>query len=216
MLFRSKKLVSAETATWLGNHFKVSIAQVKPVLDQVFVGGVNHIFFHGATYSPPEIAWPGWLFYASTNFNPQSHFWEAMPALNKYIENVQTMLQANPTDSDALLYFPMEDIWHQNNGTGKLHTLELHANSREWLKNTSFGHWAGLLQEKGFSVEVQDSIWKEDLPPLTVIRQSPDGEPIRRDQRLAPHADDPRLQPSAPVIPARKQRITRRRTNPRR
>ena len=26
-----KKLVSAETATWLGNHFKVSIAQVKPV-----------------------------------------------------------------------------------------------------------------------------------------------------------------------------------------
>lgn len=148
-----KKLVSAETATWLGNHFKVSIAQVKPVLDQVFVGGVNHIFFHGATYSPPEIAWPGWLFYASTNFNPQSHFWEAMPALNKYIENVQTMLQANPTDSDALLYFPMEDVWHQNNGTGKLHTLELHANSREWLKNTSFGHWAGLLQEKGFSVD---------------------------------------------------------------
>jgi len=148
-----KKLVAAETATWLGNHFKVSIAQVKPVVDQVFVGGVNHVFFHGVTYSPPEIAWPGWLFYASTNFNPQSHFWEAMPALNKYIENVQTMLQANPTDSDALLYFPMEDIWHDNNGTGKLHTLELHANSREWLINTSFGKWAGLLQNKGFSVD---------------------------------------------------------------
>jgi hypothetical protein len=148
-----KKLVSAETATWLGNHFKVSIAQVKPVLDQVFVGGVNHVFFHGATYSPPEVAWPGWLFYASTNFNPQSHFWEAMPALNKYIENVQTMLQANPTDSDALLYFPMEDIWHKNNGSGKLHTLELHANSREWLKNTSFGKWSELLQNKGFSVD---------------------------------------------------------------
>lgn len=148
-----KKLVAAETATWLGNHFKVSIAQVKPVVDQVFVGGVNHVFFHGVTYSPPEIAWPGWLFYASTNFNPQSHFWEAMPALNKYIENVQTMLQANRTDSDALLYFPMEDIWHSNNGSTKLHTLELHANSREWLKNTSFGKWAGLLQDKGFSVD---------------------------------------------------------------
>jgi hypothetical protein len=131
----------------------VSIAQVKPVVDQVFVGGVNHVFFHGVTYSPPEIAWPGWLFYASTNFNPQSHFWEAMPVLNKYIENVQTMLQANPTDSDALLYFPMEDVWHANNGTGKLHTLELHANSREWLINTSFGKWAGLLQSKGFSVD---------------------------------------------------------------
>ncbi|MHA8093347.1 glycosyl hydrolase [Aquirufa lenticrescens] len=167
-----KKLVSAETATWLGNHFKVSIAQVKPVLDQVFVGGVNHVFFHGATYSPPEVAWPGWLFYASTNFNPQSHFWEAMPALNKYIENVQTMLQANPTDSDALLYFPMEDVWHANNGSGKLHTLELHANSRFWLKNTSFGHWAGLLQDKGFSVDyISDELLSDlELTPAKTFK----------------------------------------------
>ncbi|MEY2940802.1 MAG: hypothetical protein RJA67_487 [Bacteroidota bacterium] len=167
-----KKLVSAETATWLGNHFKVSIAQVKPVLDQVFVGGVNHVFFHGATYSPPEVAWPGWLFYASTNFNPQSHFWEAMPALNKYIENVQTMLQANPTDSDALLYFPMEDVWHNHNGSGKLHTLELHANSREWLKNTSFGHWAGLLQYKGFSVDyISDELLADlELTPTKTFK----------------------------------------------
>ncbi|MHA8085353.1 glycosyl hydrolase [Aquirufa antheringensis] len=167
-----KKLVSAETATWLGNHFKVSIAQVKPVLDQVFVGGVNHVFFHGATYSPPDVTWPGWLFYASTNFNPQSHFWEAMPALNKYIENVQTMLQANPTDSDALLYFPMEDVWHNNNGSGKLHTLELHANSREWLKNTSFGHWAGLLQDKGFSVDyISDELLSDlELTPSKTFK----------------------------------------------
>lgn len=167
-----KKLVSAETATWLGNHFKVSIAQVKPVLDQVFVGGVNHVFFHGATYSPPEVAWPGWLFYASTNFNPQSHFWEAMPALNKYIENVQTILQSNPTDSDALLYFPMEDVWHNHNGSGKLHTLELHANSREWLKNTSFGHWAGLLQDKGFSVDyISDDLLSDlELSPSKTFK----------------------------------------------
>jgi len=33
-----------------------------------------------------------------------------------------------------------------------------------------------ILQEKGFSAEVQDSVWKEDLPPLTVVRQSPDGD----------------------------------------
>jgi hypothetical protein len=86
-----------------------------------------------------------------------------MPALNKYIENVQTMLQANPTDSDALLYFPMEDVWHANNGSGKLHTLELHANSREWLKNTSFGQWAGLLQDKGFSVDYISDELMSDL-----------------------------------------------------
>ena len=148
-----KKLVSSETTTWLGNHFKVSLAQVKPVVDQVFIGGVNHIFYHGATYSPPEVAWPGWLFYASTNFNPQSHFWEALPELNRYVEHCQKMLQAHPTDSDVLMYFPMEDIWHERNGKGKTHPLDLHANSRDWMKNTSFGHWSEQMQIKGYQVD---------------------------------------------------------------
>lgn len=148
-----KKLVSSETTTWLGNHFKVSLAQVKPVVDQVFIGGVNHLFYHGATYSPPEVAWPGWLFYASTNFNPQSHFWEALPSLNHYIETCQKMLQAHQTDSDVLMYFPMEDIWHERNGMGKMHALDLHANSRDWMKNTSFGRWSEHMQDKGYQVD---------------------------------------------------------------
>ncbi|MDU0807511.1 glycosyl hydrolase [Aquirufa regiilacus] len=160
-----KKLVSSETTTWLGDHFKVSLAQVKPVVDQVFIGGVNHLFFHGATYSPPEVAWPGWLFYASTNFNPQSHFWEALPSLNQYIDVCQKMLQANRTDSDVLMYFPMEDIWHDRNGLGKTHPLDLHANSRDWMKNTSFGHWSEHMQNKGYQVDyISDQLMAELQP----------------------------------------------------
>lgn len=171
-----KKLVASETATWLGNHFKVSLSQIKPVIDQVFIGGVNHVFFHGATYSPPEVPWPGWLFYASTNFNPQSHFWEALPNLNQYIESCQTMLQKYPTDSDVLMYFPMEDIWHQRNGKGKLHTLDLHANSRDWMKNTSFGHWSELLQEKGYQVDyISDLLLKSLIPNSDKTWQTPTG-----------------------------------------
>jgi hypothetical protein len=87
------------------------------------------------------------------------------------------MLQANPTDSDALLYFPMEDVWHANNGSGKLHTLELHANSREWLKNTSFGHWAGLLQDKGFSVDyISDELLSDlELTPAKTFKTKAGG-----------------------------------------
>jgi len=160
-----KKLVSSETTTWLGNHFKVSLAQVKPVVDQVFIGGVNHIFYHGATYSPPEVAWPGWLFYASTNFNPQSHFWEALPELNRYVEQCQNMLQAHPTDSDVLMYFPMEDIWHERNGKGKTHPLDLHANSRDWMKNTSFGRWSEHMQNKGYQVDYISDLLMKGLRP---------------------------------------------------
>jgi hypothetical protein len=162
-----KKLVSSETTTWLGNHFKVSFAQVKPVVDQVFIGGVNHIFYHGATYSPPEVAWPGWLFYASTNFNPQSHFWEALPELNRYVENCQKMLQAHPTDADVLMYFPMEDIWHERNGKGKTHPLDLHANSRDWMKNTSFGHWSEHMQTKGYQVDYISDLLLKGLQPTS-------------------------------------------------
>ena len=32
--------------------------------------GINHIFYHGTVYSPQDAPWPGWLFYASTQYNP--------------------------------------------------------------------------------------------------------------------------------------------------
>ncbi len=33
--FSGKKLVSSETGTWLANHFKVSLSQVKPQIDEL-------------------------------------------------------------------------------------------------------------------------------------------------------------------------------------
>jgi hypothetical protein len=107
-----KKLVSSETATWLGNHFKVSLSQVKPIIDESFLGGVNHIFYHGANYTPVNAPWPGWMFYASTNFNFNSHFWNELPLLNKYIENCQNLLQNSTADNEVLVYFPIQDLWH--------------------------------------------------------------------------------------------------------
>ena len=70
-----RPLVSAEAATWLGEHFQVAPSQVKPELDRLFLAGVNHVFLHGVTYSPADAPWPGWLFYASTDFGPESGFW---------------------------------------------------------------------------------------------------------------------------------------------
>jgi alpha-L-rhamnosidase len=109
----SKKLVSSETATWLGNHFKVMLSQIKPIIDESFLGGINHVFYHGIPYSPPNEPFPGWLFYASTNFNPQSHFWNELPQLNKYVENCQEILQNSVSDNELLVYFPIHDIWQK-------------------------------------------------------------------------------------------------------
>lgn len=40
-----------------------------------------------------------------------------------------------------------------------------------------------LLESKGFSAEVQDSVWKEELEPLTVIRQSPEPDQMVKKHR---------------------------------
>ncbi|MDZ4707287.1 MAG: glycosyl hydrolase [Saprospiraceae bacterium] len=55
-----KPLASAEAATWLNEHFLSSLADIKSSVDQYFLGGVNHIVYHGTNYSPPQASWPGW------------------------------------------------------------------------------------------------------------------------------------------------------------
>ena len=148
-----RKLVTSETATWLGNHFKVSLAQIKPIVDESFMGGINHIFFHGIPYSPPDAEFPGWLFYASTNFNQQSHFWRTLPQLNGYIERCQERLQKATPDNDILLYYPIFDLWHTAGKNAKTHPVDVHSILRDGLLNTPFGKTIKALQAGGFTFD---------------------------------------------------------------
>jgi hypothetical protein len=104
-----KKLISSESATWLDEHFLASLADVKKVIDLYFLGGVNHIFYHGTTYSPRDEEWPGWIFYASVHFGTTNTCWKDFSALNKYVARCQSFLQSGKPDNDILLYFPFYD-----------------------------------------------------------------------------------------------------------
>ena len=148
-----KKLVSSETATWLGNHFQVSLAQIKPIIDESFVGGVNHVFYHGLPYSPPNEPFPGWLFYASTNFNQNSHFWNELPLLNKYIENCQQKLQNSKPDNDILLYFPIYDLWANVGPNTKTHTINVHTILNDGMFKGDLGNLANTLTNNGFTFD---------------------------------------------------------------
>ncbi len=151
--FSGKKLVSSETGTWLANHFKVSLSQLKPQIDELFTAGINHIFYHGTTYSPQDAAYPGWLFYASTNFGPTSHFAEHFPLVNKYIEFCQTRLQESKPDNDVLVYFPIHDLWAKpNTSSGGINLLEVHHVDR-WLLGLPFGKLVERLWSDGYSFD---------------------------------------------------------------
>lgn len=106
-----KKYTSAESMTWLTEHFRTSLSQIKPEMDQLFLNGVNRIYFHGSPYTPKDAAWPGWLFYASILVNSNNTIFRDMPSLNEYAARVQSFLQEGKPDNEILLYFPIYDIW---------------------------------------------------------------------------------------------------------
>lgn len=107
-----KPLVSSETGTWLNEHFQISLAEVKLLLDNLFAAGINQHVYHGTAYSPPNAKWPGWLFYAPTNFNPQNNICRDFDKLNKYVARCQSILQGGTPDNDFLVYFSIYDVFH--------------------------------------------------------------------------------------------------------
>ena len=163
-----KPLVSSETTTWLANHFHVSLSQIKPQIDELFTAGINHVFYHGTTYSPPSETYPGWLFYASTHYGPTSHFWPHLSLLNQYVERCQRRLQRSRPDNDVLVYFPIHDLWATPaKSAGGIHQLEVHHVER-WLLPLPFGQLGEQLMQRGYSIDfVSDAL----LQKLTVDRQ---------------------------------------------
>ncbi len=113
-----KPYTSSETFTWLTEHFRTSLSQLKPDIDLMFCAGVNHMFFHGTCYSPKNDTWPGWKFYASIDMSPTNSIWRDAPYFMQYVERCQSFLQMGQPDNDFLVYLPVRDMWQQQ--TGKL------------------------------------------------------------------------------------------------
>ena len=113
-----KPYTSSETFTWLTEHFRTSLSQLKPDLDLMFCAGVNHMFFHGTCYSPKDDEWPGWKFYASIDMSPTNSIWRDAPYFMKYVERCQSFLQWGQPDNDFLVFLPVRDMWQKN--TSKL------------------------------------------------------------------------------------------------
>ncbi|MDE3236717.1 MAG: glycoside hydrolase [Bacteroidota bacterium] len=145
-----KQFTSNETFTWLTEHFKTSWSQCKPEVEQVFLAGINHVFYHGTTYSPPNIPWPGWLFYASVNFVPNNSLWPHVNGLNEYITRCQSVLQSGEPDNEIAAYWPVYDAWSNPEGLDmpfKIHDIN------EWLHPTAFYKNLVSLQQKGYSID---------------------------------------------------------------
>ncbi|HET6568842.1 MAG TPA: glycosyl hydrolase, partial [Rhodothermales bacterium] len=188
-----KRLCSSETGTWLGEHFTVSLAQLKQEVDQLFLSGVNHVVFHGTAYSPQDAAWPGWLFYASSQINPRNPIWHDLPALVQYVTRSQSILQAGTPANDVLLYWPIYDNWHDT--TGLRMSFAVHdpewfytkpvSRSARWLLGNGYGFdYVSDLQLAGASVAPDRRIRMPGSSYRAVVVPATRHMPVRTFQAL--------------------------------
>ncbi|HWA86212.1 MAG TPA: glycosyl hydrolase [Opitutus sp.] len=144
-----RPLASSETCTWLREHWKTALAFAKPEIDRLFACGINHIIYHGTCYSPADAPWPGWFFYASTEFQPTNTWWDDFSALNAYVARVQSILQSGRPDNDVLLYWPFADLL--DDPAGLMRQFAVHDVS--WLRDSSTGRLAAQLSAQGYSFD---------------------------------------------------------------
>lgn len=104
-----KRLISSESATWLDEHFLSNLWEIKASVDLFMTSGVNHVFYHGTSYSPQDDPWPGRLFYAAVHLNDRNPLWDDFAKLNHYVARCQSLLQGTSPANDVLLYFPIYD-----------------------------------------------------------------------------------------------------------
>jgi hypothetical protein len=168
-----KQLTSNETFTWLTEHFKTSWSQCKPEVEQVFLSGINHVFYHGTTYTPAGAPFPGWVFYASTNFVLQNSLWPHLKGLNEYITRCQSILQSGQPDNEVLAYWPVYDSWHSAKGLDM--PFGIHQIDR-WLCPTVFYENVSALQARGYSLDyVSDKMLAEAKAVNSEIKVSDKG-----------------------------------------
>jgi hypothetical protein len=150
-----RRLVAAETGTWLAEHFCETLEEMKCLVDLMFLSGVNHVIYHGCCYSPDDAPWPGWLFYASTEMNPRNSIWHDVPALNAYIARCQSVLQSGEPYNDVLLYWPIHDLWHAPKDPKKeaMSVIKCEVAYLQWLQRTPFYSTASLLWKRGWGFD---------------------------------------------------------------
>ncbi len=100
-----KKLVAAEAFTTIGPHWNDCLwHEQKPSMDHEFCSGLNMIFLHTFTCSPPSMGLPGQEYFAGTHINPQVTWWDYSDPFFQYINRCHYMLRQGRFVADVLYY----------------------------------------------------------------------------------------------------------------
>jgi hypothetical protein len=101
-----KKIVGAESFTTIGPHWNDELwHDQKSAFDHEICAGLNRMYFHTFTCSPPEMGLPGQEYFAGTHVNPQVTWWEQSGAFIDYMHRIQSVVQEGKFVADVLYYY---------------------------------------------------------------------------------------------------------------
>ncbi|MCG6187596.1 glycosyl hydrolase [Maribellus maritimus] len=101
-----KRIVGAESFTTIGPHWNDELwHDQKSAFDHEICAGLNRLYFHTFTSSPPEMGVPGQEYFAGTHVNPQVTWWDHSGPFINYMHRVQSVVQNGKFVADVLYYY---------------------------------------------------------------------------------------------------------------
>jgi hypothetical protein len=120
-----RNLTSSETWTWLHSPvFRATPLDLKAEADIHFLQGINQLIGHGWAYTPPQVEYPGWRFYAAGEYSDDNPWWIVMPDLAKYLQRMSWLMRQGSPQNDVALYLPNADAYARFSA-GKVHLIDV-------------------------------------------------------------------------------------------
>jgi hypothetical protein len=120
-----RNITSSETWTWLHSPvFRATPLDMKAEADIHFLQGINQLIGHGWGYTPPQVEYPGWRFYAAGAYSEQNPWWIVMPDLARYLQRMSYLMRQGTPQNDVALYLPNADAY-AGFTAGKVHLIDV-------------------------------------------------------------------------------------------
>ena len=119
-----RNVTSSETWTWLHSPvFRATPLDIKAEADIHFLQGINQLIGHGFAYTPLQVEYPGWRFYAASALTEKNPWWIVMPDLAKYLQRMSYLMRQGTPQNDVAFYLPNADAY-AGFTAGKVHLID--------------------------------------------------------------------------------------------
>jgi hypothetical protein len=120
-----RNVTSSETWTWLHSPaFRATPLDMKAEADIHFLQGINQLIGHGWAYTPPQVEYPGWRFYAAGEYSNRNPWWIVMPDLAKYLQRMSWLMRQGKPTNDVAFYLPNADVY-SHFAPAKVHLIDM-------------------------------------------------------------------------------------------